>query len=58
MMTACYSLVPVNCVRMRENKWTKQTEAAQSLQEGNGDAAGQGSSELMGLIGDYDDDAE
>eukprot|EP00802_Teleaulax_amphioxeia_P002953 Tamp_02956.p1 GENE.Tamp_02956~~Tamp_02956.p1 ORF type:complete len:294 (+),score=64.13 Tamp_02956:512-1393(+) len=33
-------------------------EAAQSLQEGNGDAAGQGSSELMGLIGDYDDDAE
>jgi hypothetical protein len=43
---------------MRENKWTKQTEAAQSLQEGNGDAAGQGSSELMGLIGDYDDDAE
>ena len=42
---------------MRENKWQKQTEAAQSQQGVNGDAA-QGSTELMGLIGDYDDDAD
>ena len=56
-MIACYSRAPVTCVRLRENNWTKQTEAAQPQHAANGEAE-QGSTELMGLIGDYDDDAE